>query len=1017
MHFTDTFIRRPVFASVLSLIILLVGLVSYFSLTVRLFPKMNAAVVNIDVSYPGADAELVEGFVTTPIENALAGIDGIDYFTSSSRPGRSSVTIYFKLGYDINVAVSDVNAKVASSRYALPTDIHDPIVSKDDPNAEATMYLNFYSSSMATEQTTDYLDRAVQPQLQTLPGVASAQVWGSSYAMRIWLNPQLMAAHSVTAGDIKNALYTQSLQAPSGQIETATQVFSVKTFSELTTSEQFNHLVIKSKDGNLTRIRDVGRAELGTANNDMSVSINGKTSVVIAITPLSNANPLDVSTEVKKTISKIQQNLPQGLSYSLLFDKSKFIAESIKEVKKTIIEATLCVILVVFLFLGSWRSLLVPLVTIPLSLIGVCAVMLVMGYSLNTITLLAFVLAIGMVVDDAIVVAENIHRHMLDGKPRKEAALFGAREIQFAIISMTLTLAAVYAPIGFLTGLVGSLFKEFAFTLASAVIISGFIALTLSPMMCSKIMVAHTEPGSFATMVDDWSDKLMHFYRTLLGKVLHQKKIVLLMIPVVLVITAVIYKFIPSELVPTEDSGVVLVAAQAPTSATLAYTEKHMKLLEPIFDKIPEKESVLIFNGGASKDKGFVVVILKPWGERKRQPSQIIPTIMPGISAIAGIKAFPFVHSGLPIGGSQIELVLQTTGTYQELYKIVQELESAARANPGIISARGDLKVDQPQLDLYIDRNKAGDLGVSIKDIGDVVNLGLGKPTVGHFGIMGRSYDVVPQLDESFRNRPGVLNNLYVNTASGSLVPLSQLITVKESLQPQSLKHFQQLRAATLSADLAPGYSLGQALDYLQGAAKKVMPLDKGMQINHSGFSRQYFEAGNQMLFVFGFAIIFIFLVLAAQFESFRDPFIVLFSIPLSIFGALLVLFLTGNTLNIYSQIGLVTLVGLISKHGILMVEFANQLQAQGRSIREAIIEAASIRLRPILMTTAAIVIGAIPLALASGASAVSRQQIGWVIIGGMSIGTLFTLFVVPTMYIYLATKKTKAETHLHLSG
>ena len=1004
MNFTDIFIRRPVLAIVLSLSVLLVGLMSYFSLTVRLLPKMNAAVVNVDIFYPGADAELVEGFVTTPVENALAGVDGIDYFTSSSTQDSSSVTIHFKLGYDINTAVSDVSAKIAASRFRLPSGVMDPVINKNDPSAEPIMYLNFYSNSMASTQITDYLMRVVQPQIQTLPGVASTEIWGPSYAMRIWLNPQLMAAHVVTAREVKEALATQSLQAPAGQIETASQVFNVKTFSELTTSEQFNNLVIKNKNGHLTRLRDIGHAELGTTN-ETSVLIDDKASVIAAITPTSTANPLDISAAVKKIIPKIKQSLPSGLSVSVFWDSSKYIAASIGEVKKTIIEATLCVILVVFLFLGSWHTLLIPLVTIPLSLIGVCGVMLAMGYSLNTITLLAFVLAIGMVVDDAIVVAENIHRHMIAGKSRKEAALLGAREIQFAIISMTLTLAAVYAPIGFLIGIVGSLFKEFAFTLASAVVISGFIALTLSPMMCSKLMVAHAA-GSFASRVDGWSDKLRLFYRGLLRKVLYRKIIVLLVIPVVLAASVLIYKFIPGELVPTEDHSIFLVGVEAPTSATLAYTEQHMKLLESVFNKIPEKDHVLLVNGSSGKNRGFGLVILKPWEERKRKPDQIIQTIIPEIFSIAGIRAFPFPPNSLPVDGSQIDLVLQTTGSYQDLYKVMQELESAAQANPGIINARSSLKVDQPQLNVHVDRNKSGDLGVTVKDIGAAINLGLGKPTVGYFEVLGRSYDVVPQLDESFRDHPEVLNDLYVNTASGSLVPLSQLIKIEETLQPQSLGHFQQMRAARLSADIAPGYSLGLALDYLQGAAKNIVHFDQGIQINYSGLSRQYFDAGNQIAIIFVFAIIVIFLVLAAQFESFRDPLIVLFSLPLSIFGALLVLFLTHNTLNIYSQIGLVTLVGLISKHGILIVEFANKLQSQGQNIQEAIIEAASIRLRPILMTTAAIVIGAIPLAFATGASAISRQQIGWVIIGGMVIGTLFTLFVVPTMYTYLATRK-----------
>jgi multidrug efflux pump len=1011
MRFTDIFIRRPVLAIVINLIILLVGLVSYFNLTVRLFPKMDAAVVNVEIPYPGADSELVEGFVTTPVENALAGVDGIDYFSSSSSQGMSNINIYFKLGYDINVAITDVNTKIVAARSSLPKDILDPTISKYDPSAHPSMYLNFYSNSMTMEKITDYLARVVQPQLQTLPGVAKADVWGVPYAMRIWLNPFLMAAHSVTAMELKNALFVQNLQVPSGQIETNSQVFNIKTFSELNTAEQFDNLVIKNAEGNLIRVRDIGHSVLGTTNDFVSVWFNGKNSVVMPITTTSTANPLEVSGIVNKLLPSIKRNLPSGLSFSLLHDSSKFIAESIKEIKKTLVETTLCVILVVFLFLGSWRTLLIPLVTIPLSLIGVCVAMLVMGYSLNTITFLALVLAIGMVVDDAIVVTENIHRHMVDGKPRKEAALFGAREIQFAVISMTLTLAAVYAPIGFLTGMVGFLFKEFAFTLAGAVILSGFISLTLSPMMCSKIMILHDKSDSFVAKIDNLSAKLMHIYKNLLIKGLQRKNIVLFLVPAILILSAIMFKFIPKELAPIEDSGVLFISVQAPTSATLSYTEQHMKMLEPIFAALPEKQDLLLVNGASGKNTGFGLVILKSLNERKRTPAQIVGSVMPEIYKIAGIRAYPFPSNPLPIGGdSQIEMVLQTTGSYQDLHSAMNKLMAVVKNNPGIINVRSSLKIDQPQLDIKIDRNKAGDLGISVKDIGETINFGLGKPIVGKFSLSGRSYDVVPQLDISFRDRPEILNDLYISTAMGDMVLLGQLIKIQESLQPQSLEHFQQLRAATLSADLASGYPLGNALSYLQNITKKIFSSDQDIQINYKGLSRQYFEAGNQMIFIFIFAIIFIFLVLAAQFESFRDPLVVLFAIPLSIFGALLLLFLTGNTLSIYSQIGLVTLIGLISKHGILMVEFANQLQIQGRNVREAIIEAATIRLRPILMTTAAMVVGAIPLAFAHGASAISRQQIGWVIIGGMMIGTLFTLFVVPAMYIYLVKTKKPLE-------
>lgn len=1006
MDFTSFFIRRPVFAIVLSLIILLIGIRAYFELPTRLFPKMDTAVVNISVSYPGADAEMMEGFVTTPIENALGGVDGIDYFTSSSSQNVSNISIYFKLGYDISTAMTDVSAKVNSIRSNLPQDILDPIISKNDPSAHATMYLNFSSDSMSRAEITDYLSRVVQPQLQTLPGVASAQILGDTYAMRIWLNAQLMAAHGITPTDLKNALIAQNLQAPSGQIETKGQLLDIKTLSELKNSEQFNNLVIKQANGYLTRISDIGHAELGAVDSRISAFADGKPTVVVPITPAPNANPLDITDEVTQLMPQITANMPKGLVTRIMWDSSKFIAESIKEVKKTIIEASICVILIVFLFLGSWRTLLIPAVTIPLSLIGVFGAMYMMGYSLNIITFLALVLAIGMVVDDAIVVSENIHRHMAAGKTPIQAAISGAHEIQFAVIAMTLTLAAVYAPIGFLTGLIGSLFKEFAFTLASAVIISGFIALTLSPMMCSKVLTAHGAAGSLEEKIEKFSEKIRVFYSKILSAVLQKRKLVVIAIPAIIVACFILFKFIPGELAPLEDLGAIFVIGNGPTSANLPYIEKYTKEFNAIFNNIPEKTADLIVNGIPSTNSAFSFVALKPWSERKRTADQIIPTLFPQMMQITGIQAFPFNQSSIPIPGGMmpINLVVQTTGSYQDLNKVMEKLVLAAQENHNLTNAKSDLNLDQVVLNVNIDRDKAGDLGVLIKDIGDAINLSLGQPTISHFSIMGRSYDIIPQLDTTFNENPGILNNLYINTPTGNSVPLSNFIKIKESSEPQSLNHFQQMRSATLSASMMPGYTLGQALDYLQKAVKKVAP--PGTQISYSGLSRQYFQAGNQMLFTFVLSIIFIFLVLAAQFESFRDPFIVLFSIPLSTFGALLALLLTRNTMNIYSEIGIITLIGLISKHGILMVEFANQLRKAGENIQQAIIKAASVRLRPILMTTSAIILGAVPLAFASGAGAVSRQQIGCTIIGGMLIGTLFTLFIVPIMYTYLSSRK-----------
>ncbi|MCL5260342.1 MAG: efflux RND transporter permease subunit [Gammaproteobacteria bacterium] len=1015
MNFTDIFIRRPVFATVLSLLLVLVGARSYFALQTRLFPKVDASAITITTTFAGADAELMEGFVTTPIENALGGVDGIDYITSSSQPGASTITIYFTLGYDLNAAMADVNAKINIARKVIPKEVDDPIVSKVDPNATPTIYMTFYSNTVPTEQVTDYLIRVVQPQLQTLPGVGSAQIWGVGYGMKIWLNPQQMSARNVTATDILQVLLTQSVQAPSGQLKSSWQQFNVKTYSEATTQEQFNQLVIRDDNGTLTRIQDVGHAELGPETTDVNVNVNGKSAVVVAITPSPIANPLDITAEVNKLFPQLLQTMPPGIHGEIMWDSSKFISESIKEVKKTIVEATLCVIFVVFLFIGSWRTLLIPAVTIPISLISVCGIMLAMGYSLNTITFLSLVLAIGMVVDDAIVVSENIHRHLAEGKSPFDAAIIGAREIQFAIIAMTFTLAAVYAPIGFLTGFLGSIFKEFAFTLASAVVISGFIALTLSPMMCSKIITGKIKPGSFADRVEKLTEKITEKYRVFLTKLLtHRKKIVLL-IPVVLLLTYVVSLYVPSELAPIEDGGAIIVPIIAPTSANIDYTTKYTKYLEPIYNSIPEKQSYLIVNGAggttSSPNTAYSVAILKPWSERKRGADEIIASIFPQVWSIPGIFAFPLNPPNLPgVGGKSmpIDVELQTIGDYQTLNRIVLKLAAAVRANPKITNVDTSPKIDQPQLDINIDRNKAGDLGISVRDIGETINLGLGQPTVAHFSILGRSYDVIPEILPEFSNQPDTLNNLYLRTAGGDTVPLSNLVSIKETTQPQSISHFQQLRSISLTATTAPGYTIGQALDYIKQISKDIVP--SNIRMDYGGFSRMYLQTSGQMLVTFIFAIIFIFLVLAAQFESFRDPLIVLFTIPLSSFGAFLGMWLAGCTLNIYSEIGLVTLIGLISKHGILMVEFANQLQETGKSITEAITTAAAVRLRPILMTTGAMVLGAIPLAFAHGASAISRQQIGWVIIGGMSIGTIFTLFMVPTIYTYLATKKTSAN-------
>lgn len=1008
MNFTDIFIKRPVFASVISLIILLLGIICYTKLTVRQYPRVDDTAITITTNYSGASPQLMEGFITGPIENALAGIDGIDYITSSSTQGQSLITVHFNLGYDINTAAADVSSKVQSARSDLPQDIYDPIVEKRDPNSQPSLFIGVTSKKLDREAITDYLNRVIQPQIATLPGVGQAQIWGKPYAMRIWLDPEAMAAHNVTMSDINSALINNNQQTPAGSIENNDNILDVNLESDLSTATEFNNLVIKNNNNQPVKIKDVGRAELGAQSNSTSVKIDGKNAVIMAITPSPTANPLEISQEIKTAFAHLASQMPQDLKMQINWDASQFISASINEVKKSVIESGVIVLLVMLLFLGSLRILTIPAVTIPLSLVGVCSLMLMFGFSINTLTLLAMVLAIGMVVDDAIVVSENIHRHMELGKTPQLAAIDGAREIQFAIIAMTFTLAAVFAPIGFLTDITGALFKEFAFTLAGAVIISGFIALTLTPMMCSKLMTSHSHQEK---IFDRWLKKIIIYYQQILKFVLSHLKWVGLVLIAIIATVIFLYSNLPRELAPSEDTGAIFTQISGPPAANLPYMEKYTQALQPIYDAIPEKVTSLIITGSNDQSNmGMSFLILKPWDERTRSVPQIIASIAPKMWAIPGIQAFPVNPFRLPGSNdfTPIKFYLKTTGSYEELAATMNKLINAANQNPGLTNLSTDLKFDNPELQVNINRNKAADLGVSMNDIGSTLNLALGEPLSGHFEMSGRSYEVIPQLESSFMNTPDAINNLDVRSASGQLVPLSNLVSMQTTTLPEDLPHFQQQRVATLTGSLNPGYSLGQALDYLQTTAKQIMP--SNIQYDFGGTSRQFIQANSSMEQTFIFALLFILLILAAQFESFIDPLIVMFSVIPAIAGALIALKFTGGTLNIYTEIGLVTLIGLISKHGILMVEFANQLREEGKSIHEAIIESAGIRFRPILMTTLAMVLGALPLVFAHGAGALSRQQIGWVITGGMLFGTCITLFIVPCAYII-----TKQLKHLSL--
>ncbi|MDX2163851.1 MAG: efflux RND transporter permease subunit [Gammaproteobacteria bacterium] len=1011
MQLTDIFIRRPVFATVLSLIILLVGIRAFMALPTREYPQIAASVINISVSYPGASPQIMEGFVTTPIENALSGIDGIDYIKSASTTGSSSISVVFNLGFDINKAVTNVSNAVASVRYLLPKQIQDPVVSEKDPNAQPIIYIPFVSGSLSPEKITDYIIRAVQPQIATLPGVAQAVIFGERlYSMRIWLNPQLMASHGVTANDVSTALLNNNVQTAAGYIDSDLQEFDVTAQTDLKTPQQFNNLVIKNNNGNFVRLGAIGNAELGPESDRVAVNVNGKNAIVLAVIPQPTANPLEVSRAVNKVLPYIDRALPSGLSSILMWDTSRFIAASIKEVYQTIIEATVFVILVIFLFLGSFRNALIPIITIPLSVIGVCSIMLAMGYSINVLTLLAWVLAIGLVVDDAIVVVENIHRHIEEGLSPFDAAIKGAREIGFAVIAMTLTLAAVYAPIGFVSGLTGALFREFAFTLAGSVIISGFVALTLSPMMCSKLL-SHSQKKGLPEKIDEIFNRFMNKYKIILRETLDRKGLVLIVAGIIYFSCYFLYSSIPAELAPAEDQGAILAAVMGPTNANLKYTEQQTQKIQGIYNHLPEQIGYGVINGYAgtpSVNSAFSFVVLKPWGERKRSSQQIIDSLFPQFWGIPGVKAFPFNLPPLPgsSGFTPVQFVLKTTGSYQDLNNAAHKLMSIVqKQNPMLLNIDSDLKMDTAQVDINLDRDKAAVLGIPMSEINSTLNLALAQPLLAQFNMGGRSYNIIPQIMPQFRTSPSQLGQLNVRTGSGQLIPLSNIASIDQTIETQTLSHFQQLRAATITASLAPGYTLGQALDYLESTTQKELP--KNIQYDFEGQSRQLVQTYGTMEQTFIFAIIFIFLVLAAQFESFRDPLIVMMSVPLSSAGALIALHLLPHaTLNIYTQIGLITLVGLISKHGILIVEFANQLQEEGHNKLTAIIQSASIRLRPVLMTTFAMILGAFPLALASGAGSAARTQLGWVIIGGMSFGTFFTLFVIPTMYMYLASKK-----------
>ena len=1015
MILSDISIRRPVFATVMSLMIVLIGLVTFDRLPVREYPNIDAPVVSVRTVYPGASAEVMESQVTKPLEDALSGIEGIRTIKSVSREEVSQITVEFVQSRDPEAAANDVRDRVARTRGVLPNETNDPVVAKIEADAQAIIWLAFSSDRMNPLEITDYADRIVADQLKTLPGVASVIIGGQRrYAMRIWLDPQRMAALGVTVQDVESALRSQNAEFPSGRIESQTREFTVLAQTELRTPEEFERLVIRDAGGTLIRLADLGRAEIGAEDDRNIVRVNGRPAVGLGIVKQSTANTLAVARAVKAELPIIEAGLPEGMAIRVGFDSSIFIEKSIDAVYATMIEAMVLVVAVIFLFLRNWRATLIPFVTIPVSLIGAFIFLYAMGFTINVLTLLGLVLAIGLVVDDAIVMLENIYRHIEEGMKPYDAAMKGAKEIGFAIVAMTLTLAAVFAPLAFAEGNTGKLFTEFALTVAAAVLVSGFVALTLTPMMASKMLRHETRHGALFNFGERMLNGLNAAYTRGLARTLKHPLLVALVFVLVAGAAWGLLKSLKSELAPTEDRGFFIGFMLAPEGATMQYTDGYARQLEAIYQSVPEVNTAFVVVAPGLErpnpvNTALSFVMLKPWEERTRSQMDITAELGPKMfMSMPGVMAFPInpPSLGQSFRNPPLQFVVQAP-SYEELNTAVEALMAKVREYPGLANPDTDLKLNKPQLRVDINRDKAAQMGVGIDTIGRTLETLLGGREVTRFKRDGEQYNVKVQLDPSARATPQDLTALYVRGRDGSLTALANLVVVNEAVAPKELNHFNRQRAAIISANIAPGYTLGEALAFMDQAATETLPPTVRTALD--GQSREFTESGATLMMVFALALVVIYLVLAAQFESFVSPFIILLTVPLAATGALLALKLTGGTLNVYSQIGLVMLVGLITKHGILIVEFANQLRERGKQKVEAVIEAASLRLRPILMTTAAMVLGAVPLAIATGAGAESRSPIGWVIVGGLLLGTLLTLFVIPVAYTLLTRERQPA--------
>ena len=1021
MQLAEISIRRPVFATVLSLLVLLVGAVSFTRLTVREYPKIDEPVVTVSVRYAGASAEVIESQVTKPLEDSIAGIDAVDVITSISRAEQSQISVRFRLEKDADNAAAEVRDRTARVRNRLPDAVDEPVIAKVEADASPVMWLAFSSDTRSPLEINDLLNRIVKPRLQTVTGVADVPIYGERrYAMRIWLDPERMAGYRLTTQDVEDAIRRNNLELPAGRIESQQREFSVTSQTELARPAQFSDIVIRTVNGFPVRMRDVARVEESAASDRSRVRLNGRDAISMGVIRQATANPLELSAGVRAMLPTLKADLPADITIDIANDNSVFIDRSVKSVYQTIAEAVVLVALVIFVFLRTLRASIIPIITIPVSLVGTFALMALAGFSINTLTLLALVLAIGLVVDDAIVMLENIYRHIEEGLDPFSAAIKGAKEIGFAIVAMTLTLVAVYAPLAFTPGRTGRLFVEFALALAGAVVVSGFVALTLSPMMCSLLLKHNPKPNWFDRSMERWLTAMSDAYGRLLrwvvtarwggggglrGALFQARWLVVGVMLASAVGLALVYPKMKQELSPLEDRGTILVNVTAPDGATLDYTNRYALELEKIGRDYPEFDRIFANIGNPTVAQGSVIYRTVDWEQRERSTLDMARELQPKVGALPGVNAFLITPPSLGQGfrSRPLTYVIQTSDSYENLNAVTRQMLAEMAKNPGIIAPDADLRLNKPELRISVNRERAADLGVGVDVVARAIETMLGGRTVTRYKRDAEQYDVIVQTEARGRTTPENIDSIYVRGRNDAMIPLSSLVNVKESVSPRELNHFGQRRSVTITANLSPDYSLGEALKFMDDTAAKV--LKPGYTTDLNGTSREFKSSQGALGVVFLLALVFIFLVLAAQFESFIDPLVIMVSVPLSMIGALLALQWSGGSLNVYSQIGLITLVGLITKHGILIVEFTNQLREEGMEMVDALVKASSQRLRPILMTTGAMVLGAVPLALATGAGAETRSQIGWVIVGGMSLGTLLTIFVVPTMYTLFARK------------